>query len=73
MLLRLPNSPTDAKFLNERERMIAVERLKDNKTGYKNMEIDRAQIVEAFMDPQTWLLAIMIFTCNIANGGFTTV
>ncbi|KAJ5691297.1 hypothetical protein N7488_012032 [Penicillium malachiteum] len=72
MLLRLPNSPTDAKFLTERERIIAVERLKDNKTGYKNMEIDRAEIVEAFMDPQTWLLAIMIFTCNIANGGFTT-
>lgn len=73
MLLRLPDSPTDAKFLTEKERRIAVERLKDNQAGFKNNEIDRGQILEAFKDVQTWLLATLMFTCNIANGGFTTV
>ncbi|KAJ6006318.1 hypothetical protein N7451_004262 [Penicillium sp. IBT 35674x] len=72
MLLRLPDSPTDAKFLTEEERRIAVERLKDNQAGFKNNEIDRGQILEAFKDVQTWLLAILIFAANIANGGFTT-
>ncbi|KAJ5527699.1 hypothetical protein N7513_011858 [Penicillium frequentans] len=72
MLLRLPDSPTDAKFLTEEERIIAVERLKDNQAGFKNNEIDRGQILEAFKDVQTWLLAILIFAANIANGGFTT-
>ncbi|KAJ5939569.1 hypothetical protein N7466_002703 [Penicillium verhagenii] len=72
MLLRLPDSPTDAKFLTEEERMIAVERLKENQAGYKNKEIDRGQILEAFKDMQTWLLALMMFAVNIANGGFTT-
>jgi hypothetical protein len=73
MLLRLPDSPTDAKFLTEEERAIAVERLKDNKAGFKNNEIDRGQILEAFKDVKTWLLAMLMFACNIANGGFTTV
>lgn len=73
MLLRLPDSPTDAKFLTEEERMIAVERLKENKAGYKNTQIDRSQIFEAFTDPQTWLLAVLVFACDVANGGFTTV
>ncbi|KAJ5630798.1 uncharacterized protein N7484_010898 [Penicillium longicatenatum] len=72
MLLRLPDSPTDAKFLTEEERVIAVERLKDNKAGFKNNEIDRGQILEAFKDVKTWLLAMLMFACNIANGGFTT-
>lgn len=73
MLLRLPDSPIDAKFLTEEERKIAVERLKDNQAGFKSNEIDRVQILEAFKDVQTWLLAILIFAANIVNGGFTTV
>lgn len=73
MLFRLPDSPTDAKFLTEEERLIAIERMRANQTGYKNTEIDRRQIVEAFTDIKTWLLAALILACNIPNGGFTTV
>ncbi|KAJ5370371.1 uncharacterized protein N7496_006463 [Penicillium cataractarum] len=72
MLFRLPDSPTDAKFLTEEERLIAVERMRANQTGYKNTEIDRSQILEAFTDIKTWLLAALILACNIPNGGFTT-
>jgi hypothetical protein len=73
MLFRLPNSPTDAPFLTEEERMIATERLKANNTGFKNTHIDKSQIVEVFQDPKTLLLAIMVLTANIPNGGYTTV
>ncbi|KAJ5599349.1 hypothetical protein N7450_000416 [Penicillium hetheringtonii] len=72
MLFRLPNSPTDASFLTEEERMIAVERLKGNKTGFKNTRIDRNQIMECFKDPKTLLLGVMVLTANIPNGGYTT-
>ncbi|KAJ5741512.1 hypothetical protein N7533_010921 [Penicillium manginii] len=72
MLFRLPNSPTDAPFLTEEERMIATERLKANNTGFKNTHIDKSQIVEVFQDPKTLLLAIMVLTANIPNGGYTT-
>ncbi|KAJ5698514.1 hypothetical protein N7462_000519 [Penicillium macrosclerotiorum] len=72
MVLRLPDSPTDATFLTEEEKMIAIERMKANQTGFKNTEIDRSQIAEAFKDVKTLLLAIFILACNIPNGGFTT-
>ncbi|KAF3385328.1 hypothetical protein F1880_002224 [Penicillium rolfsii] len=72
MLFRLPNSPVDAKFLTEEERVIAIERMKSNQTGYKNSEVDTRQIVEALTDIKTWLLATLILACNIPNGGFTT-
>ncbi|KAJ5379214.1 hypothetical protein N7509_012333 [Penicillium cosmopolitanum] len=72
MLFRLPNSPTDAPFLTEEERMIATERLRANHTGFKNTHIDKGQIMEVFQDPKTLLLAIMVLTANIPNGGYTT-
>ncbi|KAJ5844525.1 uncharacterized protein N7525_002266 [Penicillium rubens] len=71
MLFRLPDSPTTARFLTEEERLIAIERLKANQTGFKNSTIDKSQIMEAFMDVKTWLLAILILAGNIPNGGFT--
>ncbi|KAJ5520948.1 hypothetical protein N7463_001401 [Penicillium fimorum] len=72
MLLRLPDSPTSASFLTEEEKLIAIERLKANQTGFKNSKIDNSQILEAFTDVKTWLLAILILAGNIPNGGFTT-
>lgn len=73
MLFRLPDSPTTASFLTEEEKLIAVERLKANQTGFKNSNIDKSQIKEAFIDVKTWLLATLILAANIPNGGFTTV
>jgi hypothetical protein len=73
MLFRLPDSPSTASFLNEKERLIAMERLKSNKAGYKSNKIDRDQIFEALRDVKTWLLAVLILGSNIPNGGFTTV
>ncbi|OQD79239.1 hypothetical protein PENANT_c057G09410 [Penicillium antarcticum] len=72
MLFRLPDSPTTASFLSEEEKLIAVERLKANQTGYKTSNINGAQILEAFIDPKTWLLGVLILASNIPNGGFTT-
>ncbi|KAJ5767003.1 uncharacterized protein N7511_004619 [Penicillium nucicola] len=72
MLFRLPDSPTTASFLTEEEKLIAMERLKANQTGYKTSNIDGPQILEAFIDPKTWILAVLILAANIPNGGFTT-
>lgn len=73
MLFRLPDSPATASFLTDEEKFIAAERLKANQTGFKNSNIDRSQIKEAFIDIKTWLLALLILAANIPNGGFTTV
>lgn len=63
----LPDSPIDAKFLTERERIIAVERLKDNKTGVKNTHHKKEQVIEALRDPKVWMLALAIFFHNLTN------
>ncbi|PWY78741.1 pantothenate transporter [Aspergillus eucalypticola CBS 122712] len=72
MLLRLPDSPTNASFLTDEERVIALARLKANKAGYKNNKIEWGQVLEAFTDPKTWFLAVFVLGCNIPNGGYTT-
>ncbi|EAL85667.1 putative MFS allantoate transporter [Aspergillus fumigatus Af293] len=57
MFFRLPDTPNTASFLTEAEKLLATERLKANNAGYKRNKIDTSQIIEAFIDPKTWLLA----------------
>lgn len=60
----LPDSPMTARWLNERERLIAVERLKSNKTGVKNTHHKKVQIKEALLDPKVWFLVAGVFIHN---------
>lgn len=63
----LPSSPLDCKWLNERERLIAIERLKDNRTGVKNTEHKKEQVIEAFTDMRVWMLVGAVFFHNMTN------
>jgi MFS transporter, ACS family, allantoate permease len=63
----LPDSPVTASFLTDRERLIAVERLKSNKTGMKNTHHKKAQVKETFCDPKIWVLVAAIFFHNMTN------
>ncbi|CAK7216880.1 hypothetical protein SBRCBS47491_002980 [Sporothrix bragantina] len=62
-----PNGPTRCWFLNDRERMIAVNRLLANNTGIHTKKFKRAQFVEVFKDPQTYCLSIYNFAFAFAN------
>ena len=63
----LPDSPVTASFLTEREHLIAVERLKGNKTGVKNSHHKKLQVKEAFCDPKVWMLVFAILWHNMTN------
>ncbi|KAF2730354.1 MFS general substrate transporter [Polyplosphaeria fusca] len=63
----LPDSPTTCRFLNERERIVAIQRVKDNNTGIKNKEHKRYQIWEALKDVKVWLLTAGVFFQNMTN------
>ena len=63
----LPDSPLTAGFLTERERLIAVERLKGNKTGVKNTHHKKEQVKEALLDGKVWMLVFAIFCHNMTN------
>jgi MFS transporter, ACS family, allantoate permease len=63
----LPDSPVTAGWLTERERIIAIERLKSNRTGVKNVHHKKAQIKEALTDPKVWMLVFAVFCHNMTN------
>lgn len=65
----LPDSVVDCKFLNDREKYIAVERLRDSRTGVKNKVFKKEQAFEALLDPQVWLIAIIYFIGCLPAGG----
>ncbi|KFY95992.1 hypothetical protein V498_02976 [Pseudogymnoascus sp. VKM F-4517 (FW-2822)] len=72
----LSDSPSNAIFLNHRERLIAVKCVSGNETGIKNKHFDKGQIVAGFTDPKTILIFISVFAAAIPNGvvnSFSTI
>ncbi|KAI1618530.1 MFS transporter [Exophiala viscosa] len=67
----MPDSPITAKFLNDRERKIAVERLKSNQTGILNKHLKPYQVIEAFSDIKLYLFFFLGVVGNIPNGGIS--
>lgn len=62
-----------ARFLKKQDRVKAVERVQENKTGIKNNEWKLAQAIEATTDIKIWLLVIIQMSTNVANGGVQSV
>jgi MFS family permease len=74
LVFLLPDSPSKARFLTPEERMIALHRTLDNRTGVMDEDNYKPyQILEALKDPQAWLLFFYTFSVNIPNGGSTAV
>jgi hypothetical protein len=72
----LADTPSNARFLNERERLIAVQRVSGNETGIKNKSFDKKQAMLAFYDPKAILIFISVFAAAIPNGvvnSFSTI
>lgn len=69
----LPGSPLTTKWLTDAERVVALDRVKDNKTGIENKEFKIKQFFEAMTDLKTWLLFLFAVASNAPNGGLTTV
>ncbi|KAF8857058.1 MFS general substrate transporter [Acephala macrosclerotiorum] len=71
-LFFMPDNQVNAKFLNPRERQIAVERIRDNFQGIGSRVWKWNQFREAFKDPRTYLYVLFSLLMNIPNGGITT-
>lgn len=68
----LPDNQANARFLNPREKQIAVERIRDNFQGIGSRVWKWYQFREAFKDPRTYLYILYSLLMNIPNGGITT-
>lgn len=69
----MPDLPSSAKFLNERERVVAVHRVALNRQGVKNPHFKKYQVWQAILDPKTWILFFMSIAAQIPNAAQTTV
>lgn len=64
----MPPDPIRAKGFTERERYIAVARLRTNNSGVRNTHFKVQQAVELFLDPAFWIMFSMAFLSMIAAG-----
>ncbi|KAL1668979.1 major facilitator superfamily domain-containing protein [Schizophyllum commune] len=64
----LPDTPVAARFLDPRQKAIAVKRVAENRTGIKNKQFKVYQVKEAFTDPKTYLLFVASIAAQIPNG-----
>ncbi|KFY21907.1 hypothetical protein V493_06998 [Pseudogymnoascus sp. VKM F-4281 (FW-2241)] len=71
-LIVLPDLPSTAKFLTERERLIAVNRVAANRQGVKNHHFSRHQAIQTFQDPKTYILFIMAVGAQVPNSALTS-
>ncbi|KAK7549860.1 major facilitator superfamily domain-containing protein [Phyllosticta citricarpa] len=70
--LLLPDLPSTAKFLTERERAIAVHRVAKNRQGVKNTHFKKDQAWQCLADPKTWILFIMAVGAQVPNSALTS-
>ncbi|OIW27878.1 MFS general substrate transporter [Coniochaeta ligniaria NRRL 30616] len=68
----MPDSPMEAKFLSEREKVIAVERLRANQMGIISREWRWDHVLETFLDPKTYMWFFLILSISIPSGGIST-
>jgi MFS family permease len=67
----LPDNPVNAKFITERQKAIVVEKMRADQTGIENKTFKREQMIEALLDPKTWLMFLFNIWISIPNGGMT--
>ncbi|WWD21335.1 hypothetical protein CI109_105819 [Kwoniella shandongensis] len=68
LLIFLPDSPASARFLSQDQKIIAVKRVAQNRTGTKNTVFKIEQVKEAFMDPKLYILFLAAIAAQIPNG-----
>ncbi|OJJ81772.1 uncharacterized protein ASPGLDRAFT_75930 [Aspergillus glaucus CBS 516.65] len=67
----LPDSPVTTRYLSNREKWVAIERLRDNQTGVENKHLKWAQVWEALTDWKVWTFLLLGLSGNIPNGGIS--
>ncbi|KAK8066412.1 hypothetical protein PG997_013159 [Apiospora hydei] len=72
MFFYMPDSPVEAKFLNDHDKAIALERLRANQMGVISREWRQDHLREALLDPKTWFWFSLIFAISIPSGGIST-
>jgi sugar phosphate permease len=68
ILFLMDSDPIHVKHLNEREKFIAVSRVRSNNAGVRNTHLKKDQIIEPLTDLNFWLNVTMTLCLYIAHG-----
>lgn len=59
-LIYLPDTPMQAKWLSDDEKVALLQHARVNQTGIRNSKFNFRQILEAVLDVQVWLFCLMV-------------
>ncbi|KAI0532395.1 MFS general substrate transporter [Xylaria digitata] len=68
----MPDLPSTARFLDTRQRIVAIERVVQNRQGVKNQHFKTYQMWRCLRDPKTWILFTMSVAAQIPNAAQST-
>ncbi|KAK4985261.1 hypothetical protein LTR50_006065 [Elasticomyces elasticus] len=68
-LFVMPDSPSNARFLTHKQRVIAIDRIASNMIGVKTKQYRPKQAVEACLDIKVHCLVLIGLACGVINGG----
>lgn len=68
-LWMMPDSPSTAKFLTHKQRIVAIDRIASNMIGVKTKQFHRHQAMEALLDFKVHCLVLIGLCCGVINGG----
>ncbi|CDO93774.1 unnamed protein product [Kluyveromyces dobzhanskii CBS 2104] len=72
ILFIMPNTPADAKFLTEREKLVVLERIRGNNQGFGSKKFKWHQVKECVCDIRTWLYFFIGTSVAIPNGAISS-
>ncbi|KAK5057505.1 hypothetical protein LTR84_011505 [Exophiala bonariae] len=68
LVVTLPDNQTTARFFNDREKIVSVERMRSEQTGIENKKFKLYQVKDALTDPKTWMMFFTTFSIHFVNG-----
>lgn len=68
-VLFLPNSPVQAKFFTQEQKVAVLLRTRKNQSGTQNTKWKGYQVLEIFRDPKVLLNILLVLLTSIPNGG----
>lgn len=71
VIIFLPDNPMTSRLSHE-EKILAIERVRENQTGIENKRFKIKQVKEVFQDPQTYLIIIIVTAMNISNAAISS-
>lgn len=70
-LWAVPDNQMNCRWLSKEDRILAIERIRENQQGVGNKHFKWYQLKEALLDPMAWAFFFYALIADIPNGGIS--